>query len=36
MDEVEAKVRTSFGLQGAKAAAGPQPGPSEEPDMAEE
>ena len=36
MDEVEAKVRTSFGLQGAKAAAGPQPGPAEEPDMAEE
>ena len=36
MDEVEAKVRTSFGLQGAKAAAGPQPGPSEDPDMAEE
>lgn len=36
MDEVEAKVRTSFGLQGAKAAAGPQPGMAGEPDMAEE
>ena len=36
MDEVEAKVRTSFGLQGAKAAVGPQPGTAGEPDMAEE